>query len=76
MRWCRFSFRRALRPAATALAFLLMSVMSVDGAAAAPFDENRPKVGDKAHAFEIQGFKLSDLKGKKNLLMIFYRGHF
>ena len=65
--------KRTLRLAAMAFAFVLMSVGM---AAAASFDENRPKVGDKAHEFEIQGFKLSDLKGKKNLVMIFYRGHF
>lgn len=73
MRWSRCQLRRTLLPAATALAFLFMSVSM---AAAAPYDENRPKVGQKAHAFEIQGFKLSNLKGKKNLVMIFYRGHF
>jgi len=55
-----------------ALAFFI----SVSMVVAAPFDENRPKVGDKAHAFEIQGFKLSDLEGRKNLVMVFYRGHF
>ena len=73
MRWSRCKLKRTLRLAAMALAFVLMSVGM---AGAAPFDENRFKVGDKAHEFEIQGFKLSDLKGKKNLVMIFYRGHF
>ena len=73
MRWSGCQLKRTLRLAAMALAFVLMSVSM---AAAAPFDENRLKVGDKAHEFEIQGFKLSDLKGKKNLVMIFYRGHF
>ncbi len=73
MRWSRCQLKRTLRLAAMALAFVLMSVGM---AAAAPFDENRLKVGDKAHEFEIQGFKLSDLKGKKNLVIIFYRGHF
>ena len=72
MRWSRYQWKGTLRPAVMALAF----IMSVGMAAAAPYDENRPKVGDKAHAFEIQGFKLSGLKGKKNLVMIFYRGHF
>jgi hypothetical protein len=65
--------KRTLRLVVAALAFLLISVGSV---AAAPYDENRPKVGEEAREFEIQGFKLSDLKGKKNLVMIFYRGHF
>ena len=73
MRWSGCQLKRTLRLAAMALAFVLMSVGM---AAAASFDENRFKVGDKAHEFEIQGFKLSDLKGKKNLVMIFYRGHF
>ena len=73
MRWSKCGWRRALGPAAIALAVLFMSVSAV---VAAPFDENRPKVGQKAQEFEIQGFKLSDLKGKKNLVMVFYRGHF
>lgn len=73
MRWSRCQFKRTLRPVAMAFAFLLMSV---NVTAAAPHDENRPKVGDKAHEFEIQGFKLSDFKGKRNLVMVFYRGHF
>ena len=73
MRWSGCQLKRTLRPAAMALAFVLMSAGM---AAAAPFDENRPKAGEKAHAFEIQGFKLSDLQGKKNLVMVFYRGHF
>ncbi|MDE0331652.1 MAG: hypothetical protein OXL41_07255 [Nitrospinae bacterium] len=64
---------RTLRFAATALAILFVCA---GVATAAPFDENRPKVGQKAHEFEIQGFKLSDLKGRRNLVMIFYRGHF
>ena len=73
MRWSGCQLKRTLRLAAMALAFVLMSAGM---AAAAPFDENRPKAGEKAHAFEIQGFKLSDLQGKKNLVMVFYRGHF
>lgn len=73
MKWSRCHLKRTLRLVVTALAFLLMIV---NVAAAAPHDENRPKVGHKAHEFEIQGFKLSDLKGKKSLVMIFYRGHF
>lgn len=73
MRCSRSLFKRTLRPAAVALAFVFLSVGMT---AAAPFDANRPKVGDKVQEFEIQGFKLSDLEGKKNLVMIFYRGHF
>ena len=56
-----------------ALAFLFLSLSAP---AAAPFDENRPRAGQNARAFEIQGFSLSDLKDTKNLVMIFYRGHF
>ena len=72
MRWSRCHLKRTLRLVVTALAFVFMSV----SVAAAPFDENRPKVGEEARVFEIQGFKLSDLKGRKNLVMVFYRGHF
>ena len=72
MRWSRCHVRRTLRLTAMVLAFLLLGV----GVAAAPFDENRPKVGQKARDFEIQGFKLSELKERKSLVMIFYRGHF
>ncbi len=62
-----------MRPAVLALAFVLVGAGM---GAAAPFDENRPKVGEEARDFEIQGFKLSELKDKKNLVMVFYRGHF
>ena len=34
------------------------------------------KVGDKAPQFEIQGFNSEELIGKKNILLVFYRGHF
>ena len=73
MRWSSSLLKRTLRLAALALAFVFLSAGMT---AAAPYDENRPKVGQKARDFEIQGFKLSDLKGKKNLVVIFYRGHF
>ena len=73
MRCSRSLFRRTLRLATIALAFVFLSAGMT---AAAPHDENRPKVGQKARDFEIQGFKLSGLKGRKNLVMIFYRGHF
>ena len=72
MRWSKCHLKRTLRLVA-AFAFLLISVGSV---AAAPYDENRPKVGEEARDFEIQGFKLSELKGRKNLVLVFYRGHF
>ena len=73
MRWSRNQLARTMRLAALALAFLLVSAGM---GAAAPFDENRPKVGEEARDFEIQGFKLSELKGRKNLVLVFYRGHF
>ncbi len=72
-RWSSCRLKRTLGAAAMAFALVLTGAGAPD---AAPFDENRPKVGDKAHGFEIQGFRLSDLQGKKNLLMLFYRGHF
>lgn len=34
------------------------------------------RVGEKAPQFEIQGFNSQKLVGKKNLLLVFYRGHF
>ncbi len=71
MGWSRRGLKRAVRAAAVAAALALAGA-----AMAAPFDENRPKVGEKAREFEVQGFRLSDLKGKKSLLMVFYRGHF
>ncbi len=73
MRWSTNHLARTMRLAALAFAFLLVSAGM---GAAAPFDENRPKVGEEARDFEIQGFKLSDLKGRKNLVLVFYRGHF
>jgi hypothetical protein len=34
------------------------------------------RVGDKSPQFEIQGFNSEKLIGEKNILLIFYRGHF
>ena len=34
------------------------------------------RVGEKAPQFEIQGFNSQKLAGDKNLLLVFYRGHF
>lgn len=73
MKWSRNHLARTMRLAALALAFFLVSAGM---GAAAPYDENRPKVGEEARDFEIQGFKLSGLKGRKNLVLVFYRGHF
>ena len=75
MRCNKSHCKRALRLAVLVFAFVFMS-MSAGMVSAAPFDENRPKVGEEAREFEIQGFKLSDLKGKKNIVLVFYRGHF
>ncbi len=33
-------------------------------------------VGEKAPQFDIQGFNSQELMGKKNILLVFYRGHF
>lgn len=73
MRWSRNHLTRTMRLAAMALVFVLVSAGM---GTAAPYDENRPKVGEEARNFEIQGFKLSELKGRKNLVLVFYRGHF
>lgn len=73
MRWSRNHLTRTVRLAAMALVFVLVSAGM---GTAAPYDENRPKVGEEARNFEIQGFKLSELKGRKNLVLVFYRGHF
>lgn len=35
-----------------------------------------PTVGDVAPNFEIQGFDPASFLGKRNLLLVFYRGHF
>jgi hypothetical protein len=34
------------------------------------------RVGEKAPQFDIQGFNSQELMGKKNILLVFYRGHF
>lgn len=38
--------------------------------------DRAPREGEKAPAFEIQGFTSGSLLGKKNLLLVFYLGHF
>ena len=35
-----------------------------------------PREGEKAPLFEIQGFDSRALIGEKNLLLVFYQGHF
>jgi len=67
--------RRALARAALALGFALaLSCLAAAPAAAA--EAGAPKVGEKAPAFAIQGFQLAEARGKKNILLVFYRGHF
>ena len=51
-----------------------------DGAKLTPTELERVKVGDKAPDFTLQNMdgkrvSLSDFAGKKNVLLVFYRGH-
>lgn len=39
-------------------------------------DAGAVRVGERAPQFEIQGFNSQKLQGKKNLLLVFYRGLF
>ncbi len=57
-------------------ALVVLALVGARVVAAAPFDENRPRVGQQAPAFEAQGFSPAQLRGKKSLVMVFYRGHF
>ena len=68
------------------LLFLLLSVSTLhaqlgpkDGANLSPTDLNRIKVGDAAPDFTLEDvdgktISLSDLRGKKNVVLVFYRG--
>jgi cytochrome oxidase Cu insertion factor (SCO1/SenC/PrrC family) len=45
-----------------------------------PTDLNRVRVGDKAPDFALENMNgtvisLSDFRGKKNVVLVFYRGH-
>jgi cytochrome oxidase Cu insertion factor (SCO1/SenC/PrrC family) len=51
-----------------------------DGANLKPTDLDRVKVGDKAPDFTLENMdgkriSLSDFRGKKNVVLVFYRGH-
>jgi cytochrome oxidase Cu insertion factor (SCO1/SenC/PrrC family) len=51
-----------------------------DGADLKPTDLERIKVGDKAPDFTLENMdgkriSLSDFAGKKNVVLVFYRGH-
>lgn len=51
-----------------------------DGAGLRPTDLNRVKLGDKAPDFTLEEMdgkrvSLSDFRGKKNVVLVFYRGH-
>jgi cytochrome oxidase Cu insertion factor (SCO1/SenC/PrrC family) len=51
-----------------------------DGADLAPTDLQRVKVGDAAPDFSLENMDgkavaLSDFRGKKNVILVFYRGH-
>lgn len=51
-----------------------------DGANLKPTDLERVKLGDKAPDFTLENtdgkrISLSDFRGKKNVVLVFYRGH-
>lgn len=51
-----------------------------DGTNLKPTDLERVKVGDQAPDFTLENIdgkriSLSDFRGKKNVLLVFYRGH-
>jgi cytochrome oxidase Cu insertion factor (SCO1/SenC/PrrC family) len=51
-----------------------------DGANLAPTDLERVKVGDKAPDFTLEdidgsNISLSNFRGKKSVVLVFYRGH-
>ena len=51
-----------------------------DGAGLAPTDLDRVKIGQAAPDFTLENFdgkpiSLSDFRGKQNVVLVFYRGH-
>jgi cytochrome oxidase Cu insertion factor (SCO1/SenC/PrrC family) len=51
-----------------------------DNAGLKPTDLNRVKVGDRAPEFTLENIdgraiSLADYRGKKNVVLVFYRGH-
>lgn len=74
---CRFGIRKYCR---ALFFFLLVPVLAFSfsalGSALGASEYVPVKTGDKAPQFVIQGFNSAALVGKKNLLLVFYRGHF
>lgn len=77
-----------LRRGLLAVAFFLFFPISLtfvqlgpkDGANLKPTDLERVKVGDRAPDFALENMdgrriSLSDFRGKKNVVLVFYRGH-
>ena len=59
---------------------LLAQLGPKDGADLKPTDLNRVKAGQTAPDFTLENFdgkpiSLSDFRGKKNVVLVFYRGH-
>lgn len=80
------AFSAAIRLAIAIVAMLVIrtSVLGqtgpADGAGLPPADLNRIKVGEPAPDFTLENLDgtrvtLSDLRGKKNVVLIFYRGY-
>lgn len=71
----------------SAIVFILLSATVTHGQLgprdnpnSSPYDINRVKVGDKAPDFTLEDMSkkkitLSDFRGKKNVVLIFYRGY-
>lgn len=77
---------RAPRVIAIGFAFFLAAVTAFaqlgpkDGAGLPPTDLDRIKAGQAAPDFTLENFdgkamSLSDFRGKKNVVLVFYRGH-
>ena len=58
------------------LAFLLTVAFFQSAFGAEDSVQSPPKVGEKAPQFEGQGIVSKALLGKKNILLVFYRGFF
>ncbi len=57
----------------TSFITILFSVISLT---AAQINPEIPKVGEKAPYFEFENFSSKKIVEKKNLIIVFYRGHF
>jgi len=76
---------RKISLAVSLLLFLIASVTFAqlgpkDGASLSPTDLERVKVGSPAPDFTLEGMDgkqtaLSDYRGKKSVVLVFYRGH-